>query len=144
MLFWLLLCEQKMDQTFKMAELHGLTCAITLLILFYMECLFQAWTISLCSPWYLIQLTLLLLPYMKSFCCENFWEICFSGGSWQTLQMRQMWQFSTLCHSTMKKVYLTLVLLRAKSFQIGLIHSLLCLWQLFHIVDTIQGSISIK
>ena len=30
----------------------------------------------------------------------------------------------------MRKVHLTLVLFRAKSFQIGLNHSLLCLWHL--------------
>ena len=76
---------------FKMAELHGLTCALSLLILFYMKvCSFQAQTISPCSSWYLVHLILLLLPYMKSFHCKNFWEICFSGGSRKTLQMRQM------------------------------------------------------
>ena len=135
MLFWLLLCGQEMDQTFKMAELHGLICATNLMILFYMkEYSFQAQTISPYSTWYLIQLTLLLLLCVKPICCENSWEFCFRGGSIQTLQMRKMWQFSTLCHTTVRKVHLTLVLLRAKSFQIDLNHSLLCLWWLLHIV----------
>ena len=45
---------------------------------------------------------------------------CFSGGCRQTLQMRQM---RHLCYSTTRKVHFTLILLRAKSFQIGLNHS---------------------
>ena len=40
------------------------------------------------------------------------------------------WDEHTLCYGTVRNVHLTMVLFRAKSFQIGLIHSLLCLWQL--------------
>ena len=110
--------EPRQDVKFKMAEPHGLTCATNLMILFYMkECSFQAQTISSYST-YLVQLTLLLC--VKPICCENSWEICFRGGSRQTLPMRQMRQ---LCYSTAKKVHFTLVLLRAKSSQIGLNHS---------------------
>ena len=106
---------------FQNGELHGLTCATNLMILFYMkEYSFQAQTISPYSTWYLVQSTLSSLLCVKPICCGNSWEICFRGGSRQTLQMRQMWQFSTLCHSSTRKVHLTLVLLRAKSFQIGL------------------------
>ena len=116
--------EPRQDVKFNMVELHGLTCATILLILFYVkESLFQVQTISSCSPWYLVHSSLLLLLYMTSFCCNNSWEICFSGGSRQTLWMRKMRQLSALCYSTTRKVHFTLVLLRAKSFQIGLNHS---------------------
>ena len=41
---------------------------------------------------------------MKSFCCNNSWEICISGGSRQTLQMRQMyivlWYYKESTHYT--------------------------------------------
>ena len=47
---------------FKMAELYGLKCSKTFLILFYMkECSFQAQTISSCSTWYMLHSILLLL-----------------------------------------------------------------------------------
>ena len=52
-------------------------------------------------------------------------------GSRQTLPMRQMRQ---LCYSTARKVHFTLVLLRAKSFQIGLNHSCSVFGSSSHIV----------
>ena len=61
---------------------------------------------------------------------------CFSGGSRQTLLMSQM---RHLCYSTTRKVHFTLVLLRAKSFQIGLNHS--C--YVFGISSTLCYNISI-
>ena len=116
--------ESRQDVKFNMAELHGLTCATILLILFYVkESLLQVQTISLCSPWYLAHSMLLLLLCVMPIHCENSWEICFSGGSRQTLQMRKTRQLSALCCSTTRKVHFTLVLLRAKSLQIGLNHS---------------------
>ena len=66
-------------------------CALTLLILFYVkESSFQVQTISPCSLWCVLHLTLLLLLCAKSIHCENSWEICFSacisGGSRQMLE----------------------------------------------------------
>ena len=54
--------------------------------------------------------------------------VCFSGRSRQTIET-----ILNLCFPYSYMEYLTLVLIRTKSFQIGLNHSC-CLWQLLHIV----------
>ena len=96
--------------------------------LFYMkEYLFPVQTISPCSSCDVIHLALSLLLCVKSICCVNSWEICFRqicfcGGSRQTIKT---FETNLLCFPlhTKGKGNFTLVLFRAKSFQIGLNHS---------------------
>ena len=120
--------DVQQDVNFKMAEPHGFH--VLQLYWFYSiwrSACFQFKLFHHVSSCDIIQLTLSLLLCIKWICCENSWEICFRqicfcGGSRQTLKT---FETNLLCFPlrTKGKGNFTLVLFRAKSFQIGLNHS---------------------
>ena len=109
--------EPRQDVKFKMVEPHGLDMCYKLndFILHEGVTHFKLKVFHPYSTWYLVQLTLFLLLCVKPICFGNSWEICFRGGSRQTLPNEtNETNFAIL---PANKVHFSLVLLRAKSFQ---------------------------
>ena len=111
---------------FKMTELHCLKCAKTLLI-------YHTWR-SAHFKLKLFHPVLHDICFIWCYCCccvlsQSAVKIPERFASVVDPTRLYWWDKCTLCYGTARKVHLTMVLFRAKSFQIGLIHSLLCIWQ---------------
>ena len=114
-----------MDQTFKMAEPHGLRCAK----IFADFILHEGVLISSSkyfTLFYMISSTfdITVVAVLSQFAMkipERFASVVDPDRHCQ-------------CDKQDNFQHFTLVLFRAKSFQIGLIHSLLCFWHLFPLI----------